>query len=140
MRGKLLAAMFLTLVVTAVAGDGVEQAIRGQYDRWSKAYAANDTATLLSILAPDFELVNAKGKVTSRAAYKRSLLGRPAGTETVDYRTNVLRLQRRGNRYLVWTEEIVKRGQETHRHRYVDTWSKLKSKWLLSRSKTLSED
>ena len=130
--------------------DTAHRTIQTQYNRWSAAYAKNDTATLLRILAPDFTLKTSKGTVLNRSTYKAILLKRASTPqEPVAYKTQIKRLLVSRYAATAYTVETVRENKATggavrtaetiHIHQYRDKWVKRDSQWLLQFSETLAE-
>ncbi len=117
----------------------VRSAIQAQYDRFAKAYVANDVEAMLKILAPEYTLKNAEGEVKTRREYERTLRGRAArGRTTQLYKVRIVSLEVRGDRAEVRSHEVSsgKDGKE-HVHVYQDTWRRVKGVWRLAATRSL---
>ncbi|HRF61173.1 MAG TPA: nuclear transport factor 2 family protein [Fimbriimonadaceae bacterium] len=131
--------MLIGVVALLLGGsNAVEAQLRIRYQAWDAAYVREDDEALGALLHPGFRIVTNSGCTVSRKTY---LAGIGKGKPPVEYRTELLRAERSGNRAWAWTEETSRRAQgQRHVHRYRDTWTLSKGHWLLRESKTLSED
>lgn len=127
-----------------------QQQIQAQYDRWSKAYMAKDTDTLLSILTPDYTLTNAEGTTISRAQYEVSLkLRAKAAADPTKYSTKIKKLVEKDGQAIVTAIETMESKSEDskthksitilHRHEYQDTWHPHPPTWELQKTVTVKE-
>jgi hypothetical protein len=132
---RLLALGFLVFVPKEV-----QKQIQAQYDRWSKAYMANDVDTLLGILSPDYTLTNSNKEVMTYATYKAYIKLRAKGPkEATQYRTRILSLSVHGDVADADSVESMTTGRTVHRHEYHDTWSLRGGVWRLSKTVTVKE-
>lgn len=134
-----LAVILCALCATSALAQ-TRAAIQAQYDRFAKAYVKNDAKTLLSILAPDFVLINGEGVKISYRQYARQLREREKkGVPGSAYEVKIKSLQVKGSRATVLTNEVsVSKNGEEHVHTYRDVWKKIKGQWRLASSTTLS--
>lgn len=131
-------------------GDSVRDSIEGQYRRWARAYVANDVEAVLLILAKDYTLTVASGKVVSRRDYETSLRQRKAAkAKSPAYSTRIVKISVEGGRALVVSEEVSvsavtdplshKAKQLVHTHVYDDTWIRAGATWRLLKTVTKEE-
>jgi ketosteroid isomerase-like protein len=115
------------------------QAIKLQYDRFAKAYVANDVETMLSVLAPDYRLIDASGRTVPRKEYEKTLRARRRkGTRTPTYEVTIRSFRQSGDRAEVTSEEVSLDAKgKRHVHRYNDSWRQSRGVWLLARSRSL---
>lgn len=122
----------------------VEKEIQAQYDRWSKAYMAHESETLVGILSPDYTLTNALKETLGYGVYTAKLrLLKDAPKETIKYSTTIKKLIQRGDEADVIAvetmESAVKAGRSLHRHQYLDTWIRYDAGWRLRKTVTQKE-
>jgi ketosteroid isomerase-like protein len=147
-----LSTWVMLAVVLASPGasqNDVRRAIQAQYDRWSRAYMANDVDALLDILSPDYTLTSADKDVMSYATYKAYLqLKKKGPKETTRYSTRIVKLTlQKGDAkvdsietMLTWKPDPSGHVIEsTHRHEYLDVWRRAGSSWRLRSTMTLRE-
>jgi len=141
----------LAILLTTLSPTQVKKQIQAQYDRWSKAYMAQDVDTLVGILAPDYSLTSSDGKVSTHdgyVAYLR-LKKRTGYKDPFTTQTTIVGLQMSGAQAKVDAQEIMTsqvtdpttQKPETciHSHYYLDIWQRFGSVWRLKSTKTLRE-
>lgn len=140
----------ITLVAATSSWSSVRRDIDCQYKRWSKASLKNDVRTILSILAPNYELHTYTGKLIGRKAYEDSLRRRrDAKQPATAYQTKIVSLTVQGQKASVISDELSakvtvdpvteKRLKLVHIHRYLDSWVRLSGKWRLAKTVTTVE-
>lgn len=141
-----LAVALLCLMLAPAAGaqTAIRKAIQAQYDRWSKAYMANDINTLLDILAPDYILININNDVMNYGTYKAYLKLRKGGPKDVTrYSTQIQKLKVSGGYAETDSIEsmVTTAGghRVVHRHEYLDKWRLAGTIWRLAGTVTIKE-
>jgi hypothetical protein len=124
-------------------GDARKQ-IQAQYDRWSKAYMANDTDTLLDILSPQYTLIDIHDDVMTYGAYKAYLkLRKGAPKDVTKYSTQIQKLTIKDPFAEVDAVEsmvTVAGGHKVvHKHEYLDKWRLSGKVWRLEGTMTIKE-
>ncbi len=148
MLKNFLIALAMSASLTSFANDKAD--IQAQYNRWSKAYMANDVETLLDILAPDYLLINIKKEETTREKYAAYLkLRAKSVVDITKYKTDIRRLKRTDNIAEVTSIETMETPREDpethakqtvlHRHEYLDEWVLGDSVWRLRKTTTIKE-
>jgi hypothetical protein len=137
------------LASSAGAQTDVRKAIQAQYNRWSKAYMANDVDTLLDVLLPEYTLTGVDKNVMTYATYRAYLdLKRKTPKTTTRYSTSIHGLTVHGNDADVdsiesmVTEKRIKSGPllvSTHLHEYIDKWRFSGKTWRLASTVTIKE-
>jgi hypothetical protein len=127
------------------------QAIQLQYDRWSKAYMANDAESLVAILAPGYTLKNFLKETTSYETYCAYLRAKAKSGVATPYKTDtrIRKLSLKGEVADVIAIETMlqdvvdpktqRPAISVHRHEYRDVWRKMEGAWRLSSTTTLKE-
>jgi hypothetical protein len=124
--------------------------IQEQYDRWSKAYMARDSATLIGILSPDYTLTTSSKTTLTYDVYAAKLrLLKNAAPDPTKYSTSIKKLTLVGDEAEVVSVETMQNtgtNPQTkqpafsfHRHEYLDRWIHYDSGWCLRRTVTRSE-
>lgn len=133
-------AIVLCASLASVALCQTRAAIQAQYDRFAKAYVVNDAKAMLSILAPEYRLINESQNVTTRAAYAKRLWERQkSGVKNKAYTVEIQSLKVRGHRATVLTHEVTEGPDGERRvHKYRDVWRRTGGVWKLASTTTLS--
>ena len=150
MRVKLLLSGLLIGAAASAAHGSVRTDIQRQYARWAKAAISNDVDTILSILAPDYELHTYTGTVIKRTDYEASLRKRKAANKPATaYKTRIASVKVEGGTACVVSDEASeavsvdpvtgKRVKLIHIHRYLDTWIRSGPVWRLRTTVTTVE-
>lgn len=118
----------------------VRASIQPLYDRFAAAYVKNDVVTMLSILSPDYVLVNAVGTKVTRQDYEKTLIMRNMNrAEAADYTVKILEIKPIDNGALIHTRETYA-DRANHTHEYADRWSLVDGSWRLVETRTLKEN
>lgn len=134
-----LALIGLLVLAIAAAPGQTWKAIQGQYERFAKAYVANDVNVMLAILSPSYTITDENGKTIDFKAYKAQLEQRRDRAQVSSaYTVEILSLERKGDTTTVGTKEITKGiGGVEHVHRYRDIWKLQKGVWRLASTTTI---
>jgi len=125
-------------------------AIQTQYNRWSKAYMANDVPTLLDVLTPDYTLKTAKGALITHSEYAVMLdIRKKKHSDTKRYSTEISRMTLKGKVAAIYSRETTtnvetdpKSGRQvplSYQHDYIDVWVLASGKWRLRSTVTQKE-
>lgn len=109
-----------------------------------------DVDKLGAILAPGYSLTAVDGDTIGRKVYMASLgLRKLAHNDPKSYKTVIVSLKRHSDlAEVVATETMELRAKDAktgvvktivHRHRYRDTWVRLRGAWLLNKTVTVKE-
>jgi len=137
----------LLLAVVVLSGTATVKAeIQRQYDRWSKAYIANDVPVLLSILTPDYRLTTVDKTVVDHAEYEAKIrLRSEMRADPTSYSTQIISLAVKDGeadvRAVETMESHLEKPRRTvfHRHHYLDHWVHPRKAWLLKSTVTVGE-
>jgi hypothetical protein len=132
-------AFVLILLAVAAAPAQTWKSIQSQYDRFAKAYVANDVKAMLGILSSTYTLTNEDGRTIDYKAYKAQLEERKErGLVSSAYTVQILSLDRKGDTATLATKEVTKGiGGTEHVHRYRDVWKLEQGVWRLASTTTL---
>ncbi|HLO97340.1 MAG TPA: nuclear transport factor 2 family protein [Fimbriimonas sp.] len=135
-----LASIIFAVGVASLALADTKSDIQSQYDRFAKAYVKNDVSTMLSIVSPNYTLVNEEKKLITLAEYKVQLeKRRKAGKKNKAYTVTILSLKQRGNEVSVETMETITTGPgTTKKHHYLDGWVRTEAGWRLISTETIA--
>lgn len=132
--------VWIQIALLAAWPQSVRTQIQPLYDRFAGAYVKNDVVAMLSILSPDYVLVNAVGTKTTRHEYERTLVMRNMNrATTADYTVTILEVRPAQDGVLVHTRETYS-DRANHTHEYSDRWRFSNGSWLLAETNTLKEN
>ena len=130
--------MALALALIGSAQAGVKEQLQTRYAAWDAAYRKRDVKAMASLLHPRFKLITADGSEISRVEYV-AILWRATAPITCKTKLLTIKPGKKGVVYSRTEERSSTSAEAEHRHKYRDTWAKVRGHWLLLESRTLSE-